>query len=78
MALVSLVGMPYAVLAPIFATNILHGGPQTLGFLMASSGFGALVAAVYLSSRSTIVGLGKIIAIAPTAFGVALIVFALV
>ncbi len=77
MALVSLVGMPYTVLAPIFATNILHGGPQTLGFLMASSGFGALVSAVYLSSRRTIVGLGKIIAIAPTAFGVALIAFAL-
>ncbi len=77
MALVSLVGMPYTVLAPIFATNILHGGPQTLGFLMASSGFGALVSAVYLSSRSTIVGLGRIIAIAPSVFGAALIVFAL-
>ncbi len=77
MALVSLVGMPYTVLAPIFATNILHGGPQTLGFLMASSGFGALVSAVYLSSRSTIVGLGRIITIAPSVFGVALIVFAL-
>ncbi|PSB20929.1 MFS transporter [Phormidesmis priestleyi ULC007] len=75
--LVSLVGMPYTVLAPIFVTNILHGGPQTLGFLMASSGLGALVSAVYLSSRSTIVGLGKIIAIAPTVFGIALIVFAL-
>ncbi len=76
-ALVSLVGMPYTVLAPIFATNILHGGPQTLGFLMASSGLGALVSAVYLSSRSTIVGLGKFIMIAPSVFGAALIVFAL-
>ncbi|MBC7822353.1 MAG: MFS transporter [Candidatus Parcubacteria bacterium] len=75
--LVSLVGMPYTVLAPIFATNILHGGPQTLGFLMASSGLGALISAVYLSSRSTIVGLGRIIAIAPSVFGAALIVFAL-
>ncbi len=75
--LVSLVGMPYTVLAPIFATNILQGGPQTLGFLMASSGLGALVSAVYLSSRSTIIGLGKIIAISPTVFGLALIVFAL-
>ena len=77
LGLVSLVGRPYTVLAPIFATNILHGGPQTLGFLMASSGCGALVSAIYLSSRSTIVGLGRIIAIAPTVFGTALIVFAL-
>lgn len=75
-ALVSLVGMPYTVLVPIFATNILQGGPQTLGFLMAASGLGALLAAVYLSSRSTIVGLGKLIAIAPAIFGMALIVFA--
>lgn len=75
-ALVSLVGMPYIVLVPIFATNILQGGPQTLGFLMAASGLGALVSAIYLSSRSTIVGLGKLIAIAPAVFGVALIVFA--
>ncbi|MGV0027865.1 MFS transporter [Phormidesmis priestleyi] len=74
-ALVSLVGMPYTVLVPIFATNILKGGPETLGFLMAASGLGALISAVYLSSRSTIVGLGKLIAIAPGVFGVALIVF---
>jgi MFS family permease len=76
-ALVSLFGMPYTVLAPIFANTILGGGPETLGFLMAASGLGALVGAIYLSSRSTIVGLGKVIAIAPTIFGIALIVFAL-
>lgn len=76
MALVSLFGMPYTVLTPIFATNILQGGPETLGFLMAAAGLGALISAVYLSSRSTIVGLGKLIATAPAVFGVALIVFA--
>ncbi len=74
-ALVSLAGMPYTVLVPIFATNILKGGSETLGFLMAASGLGALISAVYLSSRSTIVGLGKLIAIAPAIFGAALIVF---
>lgn len=74
--LISLVGMPYTVLAPIFATNILKGGADTLGFLMAATGLGALVAAVYLGSRSTILGLGRIISIAPAVFGVALIVFA--
>jgi MFS family permease len=76
-ALVSLVGMPYMTLAPIFASEILHGGPETLGFLMASSGLGALMAAVYLSARPSALGLSKLIAIAPAIFGSALIVFAL-
>ncbi|XHX77186.1 MAG: MFS transporter [Stenomitos frigidus ULC029] len=76
-ALVSLVGMPYMTLAPIFASEILHGGPETLGFLMASSGLGALIAAIYLSARPNALGLSKLIAIAPAIFGSALIVFAL-
>lgn len=73
--LVSFVGMPYTVLVPIFATNILGGGAETLGFLMAASGLGALCSAVYLGSRRSVVGLGRIIAMAPAIFGVALIVF---
>ena len=76
-ALVSLVGMPYMTLAPIFASEVLHGGPETLGFLMAASGLGALIAAVYLSSRPSALGLSKLIAIAPAMFGAALIIFAL-
>lgn len=74
-ALVSLAGMPYTVLAPIFATQILQGGAETLGFLMGASGLGALCSAVYLSSRRSVVGLGKIITAAPAIFGIALIVF---
>ena len=75
-ALVSFVGMPYTTLTPIFASEVLHGGPQTLGFLMAASGLGALVSAIYLSSRPSVLGLGRIIGIAPAIFGVALILFA--
>jgi MFS family permease len=75
--LVSFMGMPYTVLAPIFATDILKGGPETLGFLMAASGLGAMSAAIYLSSRSTVIGLGKIIAFAPLIFGIGLIIFSL-
>lgn len=74
-ALVSLAGMPYTVLAPIFATQILQGGAETLGFLMAASGLGALCSAIYLSSRRSVIGLGRIIAIAPAVFGVALMIF---
>lgn len=76
-ALTSLVGMPYLVLVPIFAAQIFHGGATTLGLMMAATGFGALIAAVYLSSRSSVLGLGKLIAIAPTILGVALMTFAL-
>ena len=73
--LVSFVGMPYNILAPIFATQFLGGGAETLGFLMAASGLGALCSAIYLGSRRTVVGLGKLMAIAPAVFGVAIIVF---
>jgi MFS family permease len=77
LAVVSLVGMPYTVLMPIFADRILHGGPHTLGFLMGASGVGALVAALLLATRKTIAGLGIRIATAAGAFGAALIGFAL-
>ena len=77
LALISLVGMPYSVLMPIFADRILHGGPHTLGFLMAASGVGALVAALSLALRKTVVGLGPRIILAATMFGAALIAFAI-
>ncbi len=75
LALVSLVGMPYTVLMPIFAAQILHGGPYTLGFLMAASGVGALTGAVHLASRKSVLGLGRLIAITAAMFAVGLIGF---
>lgn len=77
LALFSLMGMPYTILMPIFATKILHGGPQTLGFLMAASGVGALIGAIYLSSRQSVLGLGKVIAFSPAILGIGLIIFSL-
>lgn len=76
-ALTSLVGMPYLILVPIFAAQIFHGGATILGLMMAATGSGALVAAVYLSSRRSVLGLGKLIAIAPALLGVALMTFAM-
>jgi MFS family permease len=75
LGLVSLMGMPYQVLMPVFAKKILHGGPHTLGFLMASVGTGALVGALYLASRRSVLGLGKIIPVAGCIFGAGLIAF---
>jgi MFS family permease len=75
LAFVSLVGMPYTVLMPIFANDILHGGPNTLGFLMAASGIGALCGAVFLAARRSVVGLGRFIPRMAGIFGIGLIGF---
>lgn len=77
LALVSLLGMPYSVLMPAIAADTLHGGAHTLGFLMAASGAGALGGALYLASRRSVIGLGRVVAIAAAAFGASLILFAL-
>lgn len=75
LALVSLVGMPYTVLMPVFANEILHGGPNTLGLLMAASGVGALIGALLLAARKSVLGLGKFIPLMAGAFGAGLIAF---
>jgi MFS family permease len=77
LALVSFMGMPYTVLMPIFAEEILHGGPQTLGFLMGATGVGALAGAMFLASRKNVLGLGRIIVFAASVFGLGLIAFSL-
>jgi MFS family permease len=72
-ALTSIMGMPFIVLMPAFAKDILQGGPHTLGFLMSSLGAGALLGAFYLASRVNIKGLRKNIPLAVTVFGLGLI-----
>ena len=74
--LVSFAGFPYSTLMPIFADNILHGGARGLGFLMACAGVGSLAGALTLATRSTIRGLGRIVAASAVVFGVALMGFA--
>ena len=74
-ALISLMGMPYAVTLPIFARDILESGPRVLGFLMGASGLGALIGAIFLASRKNVRGLGKIIVWATAVFGLGLITF---
>jgi MFS family permease len=75
-ALVSLMGMQYTVLVPVVADKVLNGDAQTLGFLMAASGIGALLGGIYLATRQTVVGLGKLIILGPAVLGVGLIIFA--
>ena len=77
LGLLSLMGMPYSVLMPIFADQILHGGPKALGLLMGTSGVGALVGALSLALRRSPRGLGRWIAGSAMGFGAALIAFSL-
>ena len=76
LALVSLVGIPYVVLLPVFARDILGGDASTLGLLTSCAGFGAVLGALALASRDTVVGLGRVIVRAVAVFGVALVAFA--
>jgi MFS family permease len=74
-AIVGLMGWPFSVLMPIFAGRILHGGPHTLGFLMGAVGVGAVISAVSLAVRKSVLGLGRMIPISAGAFGLGLILF---
>jgi MFS family permease len=76
LALVSLVGMPYIVLMPIFAGSVLHGGPHTLGFLMGAAGLGALTGAITLATRRSVLGLGRLVMYMAIGFGAGLFGFA--
>jgi MFS family permease len=76
-AVVSVVAVPFTVLLPVVATDVLGGGARTLGFLMSATGLGALAGALYLASRKTVRGLGRVIAVSAVIFGGALIAVSL-
>ena len=77
LGLVSLMAMPYSVLMPVFAAQVLHGNARTLGVLMGATGIGALLGALMLASRSGIRGLGRWVAISCASFGISLILFSM-
>ncbi len=73
LTIVSLTGMSYQVLMPVFAKDILQGGSQTYGFLMGAAGLGALAGAIFLASRTTVLRLGRLVPAATLLFGTGLI-----
>ncbi|HZI17766.1 MAG TPA: MFS transporter [Pyrinomonadaceae bacterium] len=75
--LVTLLGMPYAVLMPIFADRVLGGGPAGQGILMTAAGVGALAGTLCLVARSEARRLANWTAASAAAFGLGLILFAL-
>jgi MFS family permease len=76
-ALLSLMGYSYAVLLPIFAAQVLHGGAYTLGWLTTASGIGALTSGLSLAVRKSVVGLTRMLQIAAATLGGALMLFGL-
>jgi MFS family permease len=75
LGLVSLVAMPYTVLMPVFADQILHGGARGLGILMGATGVGAMFGALTLATRSGVLGLGRWVAFSCGGFGLFLAAF---
>jgi MFS family permease len=75
-ALLGVFGMPYTTLMPAVASQVLHGGPHALGWLMTAGGFGALGGAAYLASRPSVLGLGRVAAVGSIGAGFALAAFA--
>jgi len=75
LAISSITGGAYGALMPIIAATTLHGGPHTLGLLMGAAGLGALVSALYLASRSSVLGLPTVIARCALGLGIGLLAF---
>ncbi len=75
LAISGFAGRPFTVLLPVVAREAMHGGPGTLGALQAAAGLGALAGALYLASRASVLGLGRVIVIASALFGVGLVAF---
>lgn len=77
LALMSGLSVPYQTLMPLMASSVLHGGVHTLGILMTTSGVGALLGGLYLASRHSVVGLGRVIVAASFVLATGLIGFSL-
>jgi len=75
LGLMSFLSMFYVVLLPVFAKDILQGGPQTLGFLLAGAGIGAVTGSLYLASRGTVLGLDRVIVFATVSLGGGMLLF---
>jgi MFS family permease len=77
LTIISLFGISYIVLLPAYASKILNGGSDTLGYLMSSMGAGALMAAIYMAARKTVFGLGKLLSVSVIMLGTTVIIASL-
>jgi MFS family permease len=73
LAAVNLLGISAMVLLPVFAGDVMHGDADTLGLLVGSIGVGALAGALYMATRRSVMGLGRVIVVAVSVFGASLL-----
>ena len=76
LALLSILGMPYFVLMPVFVKDIYGGDAQIYGYLTGAAGIGSLFGAAFLASRRNTLNLVKWISAAGVVFGLGLVSFA--
>lgn len=76
-AAAALFGVPFTVLLPVFAVEVLDGDARTLGLLMSATGVGALSGALFLAARESVRGLSRVITNCATLFGASLVFFGL-
>ena len=75
-AFLALFGLPFVVLMPAFARDLLHLGASGLGYLMAGAGLGAVISALTLAGQRSAEGRGGFIFTSAAVFSLALILLA--
>ena len=73
----SLFGIPYVILMPIVANDVLHVGINGLAMLMSSTGFGALIAGLALARLGNFKYKGKLLVVSSIIFSISLVLFSL-
>lgn len=76
-AFVMVVGMPYQMLMPVFARDILDVGSSGMGIMMSAAGVGALISSLLLASLGEYKRKGLLLLFVAVLFGVSLIAFSL-
>jgi MFS family permease len=74
-SIISLFGMTFPLLLPVFAVKVFNGGSHTFGILVSSIGAGAFFATIYLAMKKSIEGIGHVMNIAIFALALSLSVF---
>ncbi|MCL4459411.1 MAG: MFS transporter [Chloroflexi bacterium] len=72
----SIFAMPYSILMPIFARDILGVGASGLGLLMAGNGVGALVGSLVVAGLGNYQGRGRLLLVTTFLFSLLLMFFA--
>lgn len=74
-AAITLIGMSYMVILPVFAAEVFNGDAVIFGYMTSAVGLGSLVGAFFVGTKNNILGLDKLILVGTIVFGIGLAVF---